>query len=308
MLLMGLASGSQGIGCCLSGERFVRLFSGRPFVSVVIQLFAFGSAFLGLQENLVHSGLRCSALPDLAQANPGHPLLLAYSDPLDVIRANGDILSPSVVGGLLDLLPGLQASGIRCRLVNLTCVSVPGVVAWCVAPSPQVSDQATARFTVPDPFDALLALKWLNEHPEHLETYQALESHPLAAALDGRPPDLDCLARYRQAASLDALLAARQERAALEVELSELAEQLQPLREHQLEALVLREQLEFLQARLREADVLQERCSELQLSLQAQQLDLEQLARRLALLEELVGAGSHASLRLQERIAQALSG
>ena len=208
----------------------------------------------------------------------------------------------------MDLLPGLQASGIRCRLVNLTCVSVPGVVAWCVAPSPQVSDQATARFTVPDPFDALLALKWLNEHPEHLETYQALESHPLAAALDGRPPDTECLARYRQAASLDALLAARQERAALDTELSELAEQLQPLRDQQLEALALREQLDLLQARLREADVLQERCSELQLSLQAQQLDLEQLARRLALLEELVGAGSHASLRLQERLAQALSG
>lgn len=35
---------------------------------------------------------------------------------------------------------------------------------------------------------------------------------------------------------------------------------------------------------------------------------LEQLARRLALLEELVGAGSDASLRLQERLAQALSG
>lgn len=35
---------------------------------------------------------------------------------------------------------------------------------------------------------------------------------------------------------------------------------------------------------------------------------LDQLARRLALLEELVGAGSHASLRLQARLAHALTG
>ena len=45
----------------------------------------------------------------------------------------------------------------------------------------------------------------------------------------------------------------------------------------------------------------------LPLSLQAQQLDLEQLALRLALLEELVSACSHASLRLQDRLVQALA-
>ena len=63
----------------------------------------------------------------------------------------------------------------------------------------------------------------------------------------------------------------------------------------------------LLQARLVQADVLQGRCSELQLSLQAQQLDLEQLARRLALLEQLVSTGSDASLRLQGRLTQALA-
>jgi hypothetical protein len=52
---------------------------------------------------------------------------------------------------------------------------------------------------------------------------------------------------------------------------------------------------------------LQERCSELQLSLQVQQLDLEQLARRLVLLEQLVCAGSEASLRIQGRLAQAMA-
>lgn len=278
-----------------------------PSSMVDIQLYASGSAPLALPGHMSPAGLRCRALSDLSEARSGLPLLLAYSDPLEAIRADGDLPSLAVVRALLERLSHLQAAGILCRLVNVSCVSVPTLVAWCVDPTSPVPDQAPARFAVPDPFDALLAVEWLQIHPDHLQAYQALEAHPLAAALDGRPPDLDGLARYRQAASLDALLAARQERAALEGELSELADQLKPLREQQLEALALREQLQLLQARLREADALQERCSELQLSLQAQELDLEQLARRLALLEELVSVGSDASLRLQDRLAQALS-
>jgi hypothetical protein len=192
-------------------------------------------------------------------------------------------------------------------LVNLSCVSLPSLVAWCVDPTYPISEQIQPRFAVPDPFDALLVLEWLKEHPGHLKAYQELEVHPLGAFLDRRPPDVDCLVRYQQAASVDALLAARQQRVVLERDLADLVEQLQPLRDHQLEALALREQLDLLQARLQQADAMEERCNELQLSLQAQQLDLEQLSRRFALFEELVWAGSHASLRLQERIAQALS-
>jgi len=84
------------------------------------------------------------------------------------------------------------------------------------------------------------------------------------------------------------------------------------LQEQQLEALALCKQLDLLEARLQQADAKADDqkalFTELQLSFQAQQLDLEQLARRLALLEELVGAGSHASMRLQDRLAQALRG
>lgn len=273
-----------------------------------IQLYAYGASPLALSERIFHAGLQCRALNDLSEAHPGLPLLLVYAEPLDTLWENDNFPSSAVVGALLERLPDLQAAGVRYRLVNVSCVSVPGLVAWSVDPTSPIPDQAPARFVIPDPFDALLALEWLKEHLEYLQAYQALESHPLAAALDGRSPDLDCLARYRQAASLDALLAARQERAALEGELAELSEQLFPLRGQQLEALILREQLDLLQARLQQADILQDRCIELQLSLQAQQFDLEQLARRLALLEALVGAGSHASLRLQDRLAQALSG
>ena len=272
-----------------------------------IQLYAYGPAPLALSEHISHAGLQCTALSNLLEARRGLPLLLVYADPLEAIQDNRDAPSLTLAGVPLDRLLDLQAAGIRCRLVNASCVSLPALVAWCMDPVMPIPNPVLPRFAAPDPFDALLTLGWLNEHPEHLEAYQALESHPLAAALDGRPPDLDCLARYQQAANLDALLAARQERAALEADLVELVQQLAPLQERQLEAMALHQQLDLLQARLRQADALQERCSELQLSLQAQQLDLEQLARRLALLEQLVSAGSDASQRLQGRLAQALA-
>lgn len=166
---------------------------------------------------------------------------------------------------MLAALPHLLAAEGRCRLVNLSCLSLPGLIAWCVDQASPSHGEGSPRFPAPDPLDSLLAIEWLQAHPEQLEAYQILEAHPLAAALDQRPPDLLCLERYRKAASPEALLHIRQERMAV------LAH-----------------------------------CSELQLSFQSQQLDLEQLARRLALLEQLVGASSEASRRLQIRLAQTL--
>ena len=269
-----------------------------------IQIWAPGLDVAWLTDGLVQAHLQVLPLADPAQARAELPLLLAYTDPLGRLACQG---VGEHDGALLAALPQLERSASRCRLVNLSCVALPALVAWAVEAGAAPPPEALPRFAVPDPFEALLAMAWLQEHPGHLLAYQALESHPLAAALDGRPPDLDCLGRYQQASNLDALLAARQERAALEADLAELAQQLAPLHERQLEALALREQLALLQGRLQQADALQERCSELQLSLQAQQLDLEQLARRLALLEQLVSAGSDASQRLQGRLAQALA-
>jgi hypothetical protein len=271
---------------------------------MMIQIWAPGLDAAWLADGLVQAHLQVLPLADPAEVCAELPLLIAYADPLGRLGSQG---AGEHDGALLAALPQLERSAGRCRLVNLSCVALPALVAWCVDPGAAPPPEASPRFAVPDPFEALLAMAWLQEHPEQLQAYQALESHPLAAALDGRPPDLDCLGRYQQAANLDALLAARQERAALEADLAELAQQLAPLQEQQLEALALREQLALLQARLQQADALQERCSELQLSLQAQQLDLEQLARRLALLEQLVSSGSEASLRLQGRLAQALA-
>jgi len=292
----------HAVGPTLAASATVRPV-GSP-VAVQIQIWAPGLDAAWLADGLVQARLQVLPLADPGEASPQLPLLLIYADPLGRLAAQG---AGEHDGALLAALPQLERSVARCRLVNLGCVALPALVAWGVEAGSPVPVEVPPRFAVPDPFEALLAMAWLQENPTHLQAYQALESHPLAAALDGRPPDLDCLGRYRQAANLDALLAARQERAALEADLEELAQELAPLQEQQLEALALREQVALLQARLQQADVLQERCSELQLSFQAQQLDLEQLARRLALLEQLVSAGSEASLRLQGRLAQALA-
>jgi hypothetical protein len=272
-----------------------------------IQIWAPGLDEAWLADGLLQAHLQVLLLAGPAEASAQLPLLIAYADPLGRLAAPSSNSVGDHDAALLAALPQLEGSACRCRLVNRSCVVLPALVAWCVEAGTAPPAEAQSVFTVPDPFEALLAMAWLQEHPEQLRAYQALECHPLAAALDGRPPDSDCLVRYRQAANLDALLAARQERLALEADLAELAEQLAPLQERQLESLALREQLALLQGRLQQSDALQERCSELQLSLQAQQLDLEQLARRLALLEQLVSAGSEASLRLQCRLAQVLA-
>jgi hypothetical protein len=246
-------------------------------------------------------------LSDLGGLQRDQPLLLLYTDPGAWMEAA--LPAEPAAGGvtLLAALSELEAAGRYCRLVNLSCLALPALVAWCVDPTSPPPPESSPRFSEPEPFNALLAIEWIEAHPGYLQAYQALEAHPLAAALDQRPPDLNCLERYRQAASFEGLLKARQERAALEADLRELAAQLEPRQSQQLEALALREQLGLLQARLQEVDALQARCSDLQLSVQAQQQDLEQLARRLALLEQLVGAGSDASLRVQTRLAQTLA-
>jgi hypothetical protein len=276
-------------------------------IAVQIQIWAPGLDSAWLADGLVQARLQVLPLGDPAEASAQLPLLIAYADPVGRLAASVPLAAGERDASLLTALPQLERSVARCRLVNLGCAVLPTLVAWVVESVVAPPAESTARFAGPDPFEALLAMAWLQEHPGHLQSYQALESHPLAAALDGRPPDSNCLMRYQQAASMDALLKARQERTALEADLEELAQQLAPLQEQQLEGVALREQVALLQARLQQTDALRERCSELQLSLQAQQLDLDQLARRQALLEQLVRAGSEASHRLQGRLAQALA-
>lgn len=145
-------------------------------------------------------------LSDLGALQRDRPLLLLYADPGTWMEA-AEPAEPAEGGSaLLAALPELVAAGHRCRLVNLSRLSLPALVAWCVDPASPPPPESSLRFREPKPFEALLA-----------------------------------------------------------------------------------------------------HCSDLQLSFQAQQQDLEQLAVRLALLEQLVGQGSDASLRLQTRLAQAIA-
>ncbi|MFM7452680.1 MAG: hypothetical protein ACKO1V_01715, partial [Cyanobium sp.] len=221
-----------------------------------IQIWAPGLDVARLADGLMQAHLHVLPLACPAEDSAQLPLLIVYCEPLGRLAAPTPEAASVHDAALLAALPKLKGFGGRCRLVNLACVALPALVAWCVDVDAAPPAEAQARFAVPDPFEALLAMAWLHEHPGQLQAYQTLESHPLAAALDGRPPDLECMGRYRQAANLDALLAVRQERVALEADLEELAKQLAPLQEQQLEALALREQVALLLARLQQRHLL----------------------------------------------------
>lgn len=276
-------------------------------MAVRIQIWAPRLKAFSLVQGLRRARLSPSLLTDSSAVQPDLPLLLVYADPLAWIQASEPTDPAGGASELIRALPEILADQQSCRLVNLSCVLIPALVAWCVDPFCLPQLEAQPRFSRPDPFEALLAIEWLGEHPAYLQVYQDLEAHPLAAALDRRLPDLTCLDRYRQSASLDALQQACHERAALEADLRQLVAQQEPLREQGLEVLSLCEQLAVLQSRLQDVEVLQARCVELQLSLQASQQDIEQLASRLILLEELVATGSTASRRILGRLAQSLA-
>jgi len=272
-----------------------------------IQVWIAGLGGSSLVGGLVDAGLQLLPLADLADARPQVPLLVAYADPLGWLYARDPEAALVHDAKLSAAIFQAVREVDRCRLVNLGCVSLPALVAWCLGISEPSSVDTDACFDLPDPYDALVVLEWLKGHPEYLRIYQELESHPLAAALDGRSPDLNCLERYRKAANLQALLVARNERATLKRELVELAGTCEPMYNQKLDEFALGEVLEFLRVRLCQAEELQVRCKELCLSFQFQQLDIEQSFRRLALFRDMVASASYSTKRVQELLGQALN-
>ncbi len=259
-----------------------------------------------LVAGLERAHLQVLRRPSADSLHGDSPALLLYADPLVRLLTSERQADGRDDRQLFSALPALLAAGIPCRLVNLSCAVIPALVAWAIDPGGDVQAAWRCALPEPDPLDALLALQCFSAHDEPLLAYRALEEHPLAAGLDHRPPDGQCLERYQRAASLPGLLQARRDRRTLEADLQDLASQLEPLRHQELESLALRDQVDLLQARLQEAAALQARCSDLQLSLQAQQQDLEQMARRLALLEGLVSEAAEASRRIQAALARGL--
>lgn len=274
-----------------------------------VQVWAPQQPATALLQGLLQAHLQVSQLGALAEVDGDAPLLLVYREPLQLALQPQPSAAVEAYRQLLEALPQLQV-GLRVRLVNLDALALPALVAWAVesaTPLPETERWPSAALPTLDPLAAVLACQWLEASPEVLQAYQQLESHPLAAAFDQRPPDLACLERYRQACNRPALLQLMQQQQELQADLQELAAELAPRRAEQLQALELREQMQEVHARLQAAEQAERRCEELEISLQAQQADLEQLARRLALLEALVAEGSSASERLQLRLAQLLA-
>jgi hypothetical protein len=274
---------------------------------VCVQLWAPGVDASLLLCGLRHAGLTVVEASFDQPCADSQPLLLAYLDPLGCCQQQDVEQAVAASAALLDLLPQLGTSSRPCRLVNLACVSIPAVVGWCVQPTLTPQRDFTYRFADPATLDALLALELLRREPQLADRYLALEQHPLAALLDQRPIDAHPEQRYQKVCSWEALLQARQQHNRLLSDLRDLAEQLEPLHADRLAALDLREQVQHLSARLAQAEQLKQRCIELELSLHTQQLDLEVMSRRLALLEAVLSAASAASKGLQIRLAQALA-
>jgi hypothetical protein len=274
---------------------------------LAVQLWAPGLDAAFLVEGLGQASLTVMERRPAASDPNNLPLLLVYTDPLGWCQQQQIDFAASTSAALLESLPGIVMGPRPCRLVNLACVSIPALVAWCVQPLEPVECPLPHRFSEPELLDALLALELLHRQPQIADTYLALERHELSAILDHRPIDAACRQRYQDACRWEALLDARGHHASLQREISALAQQLEPFHANRLHALALEEQIQELSARFEHSLVLEQRCSDLEISFQVQQQEMEVLARRLALLEALVSKASQASLTTQIRLAQAIA-
>lgn len=283
-------------------------------VTLPVQIWAPGCGVEPLCQALRAAQLTPELLPALGPCTGEVPLLLGYSEPVDLL-AGPESAAPwpaDPYGPLLAALPAVEAGGQPWRLVNLACFSPAQLVGWCVEPrGGPLRPEVDGAFPVPDPLDALLARQWLGSQPGVLEAYLALERHPRSAALDQRPPDRACPQRLEQAASPEALVRGRSRWQALQADLALADERVRELHLLRCDNQELRERnlnLE-LEGSRREGRIaaLEARAADLELSLQLAQEDLGQLSRRIALLEQLLTDGAAATRSLQGALAQVLT-
>jgi hypothetical protein len=283
-------------------------------VSVPVQIWAPGFALEPLCDALRLAQLTPEPLAGLGQRRGGPPLLLAYSEPVDLVEFQGtsEIWPEDPYAPLLAALPVLEAGSEPWRLVNLACLCPAQLVGWCVEPDqPPPLPELPGRFRLPDPLEALLARHWLTAEPGVLECYLNLERHPRSAPLDRRPVDQACPQRLDAATRPPALAEARRRWQTLQADLARADGRLRELHQLQCDNQALRErnlnlELEGNRRTARIAE-LETRGADLELSLQLAQEDLGQLSRRIALLEDLVTAGAAATRSVQGALAQVLT-
>jgi len=283
-------------------------------VSVPVQIWAPGFQVEPLRDALRAAHLTPELLAGLTQRHDDQPLLLAYSEPVDLLGSQSSTALWPVdpYGPLLAALPVLEAGPQPWRLVNLACLCPARVVGWCIEPRGGARPlEVHCQFREPDPLDALLARHWLTAQPGVLEAYLRLERHPLSALLDQRPADEACPRRLEAATSPQALVGVRRHWKAMTTDLSWADEPLRRLHQLQCDNQGLRErnlnlELEGIRGEARIAE-LESRGADLELSLQLAQEDLGQLSRRIALLEQLVVAGAAATRSVEDALARVLT-
>lgn len=283
-------------------------------MSVPVQIWSPGVQAEPLCEALRAAHLTPEPLAGLEQRRGEVPLLVAYSEPVDLLDPEGcaDPWPDDPYRPLLAALPALDAGSQPWRLVNLSCFCPAQLVGWSVEPEGALlSPEVSGAFRIPEPLDALLARQWLTAETGVLESYLTLESHPRAAALDRRPVDQDCLQRLEAASGPLALAGARRRWQALQADLVRTDELLREMQQLQCDNQELRERALNLELEGNRLEVLvtelQTRGADLELSLQLAQEDLAQLSRRIALLQELVAAGAEAARSVQGALARVLT-
>ncbi len=283
-------------------------------VSIPVQIWAPGIVVEPFRDALIQAHLKPELLADLTQPGGEQPLLIAYTEPVDLLGLEGSTALWPVdpYGPLLAALPAVEAGTQPWRLVNLACLCPARVVGWCIEPQGGARPpEVRCQFRLPDPLDALLARHWLIVQPQTLQAYLRLERHPLSAVLDQRPADETCLRRLEEASSPQALAGVRRRWKALTTHLAWADDPLRGLHQLQCDNQGLRErnlnlELDGIRRQARIAE-LEAREEELELTLKMAQEDLGQLSRRITLLEQLVVAGAEASRNVQVALAKVLT-
>ncbi|MFM7360948.1 MAG: hypothetical protein ACKO25_03840, partial [Cyanobium sp.] len=139
-----------------------------------IQIWIPGLDAAWFADGLEQAHLQVLALSEPEAVSAHLPLLIVYCDPLGRLGTQGSKMTAEPDAAILVALTKLERSAFRCRLVNLSCVALPALVAWCVDSGSALLGEHPSSFAVPDPFEALLAMAWLQEHPGQLQAYQTL--------------------------------------------------------------------------------------------------------------------------------------
>lgn len=288
-----------------------------------MQILALGPVD-GLDELLTLVEALQQALPeqvelvtgDPAGVDPGRALLLPYLPPHRLLQRYGSSAEALTdVWSLYGLLVQ-QSSDDRRRVpslpVNLERAAVPQLVGWLVQPDKPFVAELLPAAPQPDPLLALLTLHLLNEQPEVLTAYAALDTgtDSYREDLQGFCTPSQLLTAFAHLRDLEADLADQQQR--LQQERLDLAHVVD-------DRDLLARQLNELHASFEAFDEQassdagklewnRKRRGELELTLKLQQKELELLARQVREQASLIQRSAAASEQMMQLLAGALAG